>query len=357
MKVMMIIKEKGNISITSKTVVGGTERFAQLMMLNNPSIILTEIPTIISKSKKTKNFIEQNIIQHKPDLIVSHLDEKSLTINLLKYDIPHIWILNTPIIRTIIQYELMHYINDYISQGGNLYFVSELQYDYFNEMHKRIMKTNLKQIRGYISPCYSLEEWSSSNDKCEYDLVTVGRNAVEKNPFLLHQKAKDTKFTSLVITNTLPFLKNNSYANKNTHWKFPQDIIYDLPHDQVIHNLRKGKVFVSTMPEESWGITALEALCNGLPCILFYDKEKRHASEIIADSKNDYRLLSKKCCKKEFEDVVSEMIYYADKNREDISLRHRKKHSKEKWIKNMNDIFNSAIQNHVQRNNLNNFFE
>ena len=84
MKVMMIIKEKGNISITSKTVVGGTERFAQLMMLNNPSIILTEIPTIISKSKKTKNFIEQNIIQHKPDLIVSHLDEKSLTINLLK---------------------------------------------------------------------------------------------------------------------------------------------------------------------------------------------------------------------------------------------------------------------------------
>ena len=52
MKVMMIIKEKGNISITSKTVVGGTERFAQLMMLNNPSIILTEIPTIISKSKK-----------------------------------------------------------------------------------------------------------------------------------------------------------------------------------------------------------------------------------------------------------------------------------------------------------------
>ena len=52
MKVMMIIKEKGNISITSKTVVGGTERFAQLMILNNPSIILTEIPTIISKSKK-----------------------------------------------------------------------------------------------------------------------------------------------------------------------------------------------------------------------------------------------------------------------------------------------------------------
>lgn len=356
MKVMVIIKETGGISIKSKIVVGGTERFAQLMMLNNPSVIITEIPTEISKNKKTKTFIENNILIHKPDLIVSHLDDRSVTIDLLEYDIPHIWILNTGLIRTVIQYQVIQYINEYIDKGGNLYFVSEFQYDYYNKMHERIMKASLKQIRGYISPCFSLEDWGSSNDKCEYDLVTVGRNAVEKNPFLLHNKAKNTKFTSLVITNNSDYLKNNSYANKNKHWKFPQDVIYDLPHNQVIDNLKKGKVFVSTMPEESWGITALEALCNGLPCILFYDKEKRHASEIIADSKDDYRLLSKKCSEKEFEDIASEMIEYADKNREDISLRHRKKHYKQKWIKNMDDIFNSAIQNHVPHNNLDKFF-
>ena len=103
-----------------------------------------------------------------------------------------------------------------------------------------------------------------------------------------------------------------------------------------MRTMAKGGVYVSTCSYESWGITALEALCHGLPLVLRTDKSGTHASQGLAAADGDCRLISDKS---ELECAVMELrqLTYAD--RVAISERTKANHSKANWVANVQKMF------------------
>ena len=184
-------------------------------------------------------------------------------------------------------------LNNMYYNHHSIFFVSEWQKNRYLEMAKRA-KLKLCEVSDYINSSYCKVKIPVSDN--EYECGTVGRCNKDKKPFLLKEMLKDTDIKNLVITNkpllnetSLNFRKtNNSYYEKG---KTYHDVLWDLPHKEVINNLSKCGTYFSTCNRETWGITALESLSCGVPLILNGYNDNTHASEIIQLSKNHYKVI------------------------------------------------------------------
>lgn len=235
-----------------------------------------------------------------------------------------------------------------VEYGHSIFMVSQHQYEFY---HTKAVKQNIQlpPISGFLNPSYC-EENKKIND-IEYECGTIGRCDQKKNPFLLRKLLKDSGVSNLVITGkpSLPtsnkvilsssYLKGSmKYYEKN---KNETNTLWDLPHKEVIENISKCKTYFSTCTDETWGISALEALSCGNPVILNGDKDSRHASTIIPTNKEHYKLIPNN----DKDALVSAIKSFDKVDRKEIQEMTMEKHSKHNWEVAMCNAIDKTVEN------------
>jgi glycosyltransferase involved in cell wall biosynthesis len=231
--------------------------------------------------------------------------------------------------------------------GGHLYFVSEHQHIIYNELSARILGHPVENVKGYINPAFSEGNEIVSKDT-DYDVATIGRTSYMKDPFWIHRQLENTSYSSAVITiggYHLKSLKEKKYYEDNLKWNEIENrtTFRDLSHADGLYKMSRSKIFVSTWPLETWGITTLEALCHGLPTILLTDKTGKHASEIIAADQSHIRLLPKNVDQRILEEIIKELMNFSYEKRLEISTMTKLKHSRDNFTKQFDMMFQLAI--------------
>jgi hypothetical protein len=278
---------------------------------------------------------------------------------MMSFGIPLICIMHEPLVRDVRMIDLGNILKKLNEYGAHLYFVSPIQLEFHRVMAKRIKNVDFGPIKGFINSSYVSTENDVSTE-FTYDCATIGRNDNEKNPFLIHKKLQKSGLNTLVLTNHAKYRNDaqNKYVEKNSTWSAPQHTIYGLPHDQVMNTLTKSKVYCSTWPKESWGITTMEALGLGIPTILMC-KDNVHASENIAADSSHIVKLDINCSDSEFEIAVRKAMETSYEKRVEILEMTKEKHSRENWKKNILNIIDRRYHDRNNKNmpaTLNEFF-
>lgn len=321
---------------TNKIILGGIEKFCQDIEDTVDGVIPVTITKSQRKARLTKKIIQASILEHEPDMIL--FNNPWLGNMMLDFGIPLICIMHEPLVRDVRMINLGEILKKLNDAGTHLYFVSQSQLDFHRALAKRIKNVDFGEIKGFINSSYVSTDNEVSKDYV-YDCATVGRNEREKNPFLIHKKLEQSGLSTLVLTNHAKYNSDaqNKYVERNSKWSSPQNTIYGLPHDEVMNTLSKSRVFCSTWPKESWGITTLEALSLGIPSILMC-KDNNHASENIAADPSHIVKLDVKCSNEEFESTVRKLMETSYEKRVEIMEMTKEKHSRERWKKSIIDI-------------------
>lgn len=336
----------GDEKINGTLVRGGIERFVSLLYKAFPSYV---IPIQITKkdreNRKTRYVIDSAIEKYAPDALINnniayplHNYEKYQ-----KYNVPLINIIHEPLDGDIRFGFLGSQLQTLMKNGEHVYFVSEHQFNFHRKMYHRREGVNLQSIHGFIRSAYSPTIIPAKN--LQYDAVSIGRNSAEKDPFRLHRSTFGSNLRTLVITNDQQYKsdRHNNYVKKNSFWHYPQQTFRNLPHEKVIRELKKGRVFLSTCSKESWGITVLEALSCGLPVILLTDSSEKHSSEVIPANRNHYHKLRKNCSSIELYDSIVLLGKISYEERCNIAEETQKKHSFENWKRQIEEIISRRL--------------
>jgi hypothetical protein len=346
MKILMpVIQHQGkNISLDSDTILGGVEMFQKLVYQNIDGVIPVYISYEDRMNRNTSSIILKAINEYKPDIIFTNHFNRTYTVGFQQFDLPVVWLNHSPGIRSIYNVESVKAKAEFAANGGSIYFVSKDQHNKLNSISNRIIGTDILNVFGYINSCFSDGTETVGTRKC-YDAVTVGRSDPTKNPYLLHKKLETSRLSSCVITSDPLFASENQdqYAKLNEKWGDPRFTVKNMPHNISMSYLSSGKVYVSTCPVESWGITALEALTRGLPLVLVTDSSGTHGSQAVADRDTDYIMVPTNVSNTEFETAINSLKDLTFEQRLDISNRTKAKHSKENWILNLNNMFADSL--------------
>lgn len=129
----------------------------------------------------------------------------------------------------------------------------------------------------------------------------------------------------------------------NKHWDGLRETKFNLKHTEVMDHLSRSGVYLSTCARETWGITALEAFARGIPVVLFRTGANRHkhASEDIAPGPDYFEPMTNKT-EKDFKLAVDKLLKV---DRMELSQKTKEKHSKENWIKTLDNLIDKAIEN------------
>lgn len=326
---------------TKKVVLGGVEKFCQDLVDNIEGVIPVSITKDETENGLTKKVIQDAIAVHNPDMIM--FNNPWWANMMLSFNIPLISFMHEGLVRDIRMIALGPLLKNLNDSGAHIYFMSERQYDYHVGMAKRINGKDFDfgKIKGFINPSFLPSNLPYSDDTL-YDVVTVGRCDILKNPFLLHQKLEKSDLKSLVMTNDGVYKSDamNAYVKKNQKWQEPRYTFRGLPHNEVFENLSKSKAYCSTCTAESWGITAMESLGVGLPNIFVTDDSGKHSSEIIAADASHYMKIPRKCSNEEFEEVAKKLIKTMLPKRLEISEMTRHKHSLVNWKLSIDNLIN-----------------
>jgi hypothetical protein len=344
MKILLpYVSLRGN-TLDNGVVLGGIERFQQLLYQNIPGIIPVPIPKDERLAKDASAIIQRWIEEHQPDVIFTNAANTSLSNGLLKYGIKMVHIHHEPLERTMMLQGTCEGLLKMMAGGVDVYFVSENQYKFYDENCNRLLKQSIGNIKGLINPAFA-DENAAPNEEVLYHLSTIGRNIGSKDPFWIHKRLHKSGLSSLVLTSKPQKYKSdehNDYVEKNANWQPPQHTRYGLTHSENMKYVAQSGSFASTWPLESWGITALESLSHGVPTILLTDSSDTHASEAIAADPSHVFKMRKSEKEAAVIKAVNEFneLTYAD--RVAISNATKAKHSKEAWIQSINAMFSNV---------------
>lgn len=346
-KIVMPFLMNDENDLDSPRVSGGLERFSQFIYKYAGAEV---IPFYYNREDRKNRVVTPKLLafihNHKPDLVISNQDSSTITTNIQRVtDIPMIWISHTASggIFKIPQLDMM---KEFVDNGGTLAMVSQWQYDGMNDLSKRVRDRELELNGGLINSAFCTGDEQTST-QIDYDCVTIGRVDKEKDPFLLHKLAGKSDLKSLVLTSAYDLIPSQQeYLDKNKHWESPKETIFNLKHTEVMDHLSRSGVYLSTCPRETWGITALEAFARGVPVILFRlaANKNKHASEDIAPGPEFYEAMTNKT-EKDFKLAVDKLLKV---DRMELSQQTKEKHSKENWVKTLNNLIDKAIENKKQ---------
>lgn len=339
---------------TGRIVTGGIEKFCYDIFDNFDEAIPLCITNEIKENRQTKQTIQDAINKHNPDMIL--FNNPWWGRMMLSFQVPLICIMHEPLVRDVRMIDLGNILKELNENGTHLYFVSPNQYNYHVALAKRIKNVDFGPIRGYVNSSYLSETMPFYEDEL-YDVSTVARNDPEKNPFIVHKKLQKSDLSSLVMTNDAVYKSEtiNNYVQSNKHWQKPRSVFFGLSHDKVLESISLSKVFVSTWPKESWGITTMEALGCGVPTVLFTDDTNEHASEHIAADSSHVVKIKRTCSDSEFEDTINSLYKTTKQYRKDIQEKTIEKHSQSKWTKTIEDIMQKRFDDKIQYSNLTEF--
>ena len=302
------------------------------------------IPFEVGKHE-TRNYrniikrLELIIESHKPDIVYNNYLMKS-------FDSSTIPTLKTMHVLQMGGFLNLNYINYYNDRKSNHSFagVSKLQERGFDELSQRLR--NNKFVFDFIT-CPDYVKEKHIVEEPEYDFATIGRLEEWKDPLFLGKIAKDYDYKCFTTSIETEIGRSNTkaikYLEKN---KIPEENHYtDYPHDKIMNEISKSKVYVSTWPHESFGVAIMEALSKGVPCILCTKNNKllkgKHASEEISPSPEYIRVIHKSSPKEEFIKAYEEL---SKLDRQKIADDTYEKHNKSKWKKQYEDAFRLTIE-------------
>jgi len=333
MKILLPFKVQHNLDIDSRVVFGGIESFSKRLYDNIPGIIPVQITKEERENHLTEDVLRKAIIEHDPDIIITNEVDPTCSVGLqaLAPNVPFISIVHEPRSRDIRFLNLGKNLTTIHNRGGHIYFVSEYQHDFHAVMCIRLHGHRLPPVEGYVVPSHSYPEWKVSDD-IVYDCVTVGRTDPLKDPFWLHRKLVGCPDTiSAVITSDSGSMKDaqKEYRDKNAFWGAPTRVVgKNMEHDKVLWHMARSRTYVSTCSVESWGITAMEALCHGLPLILTVpNMEEFHSSESIPAERFQYTKILRRIKPSDFQDVVRNVGNISYERRLEISEVNKERYS------------------------------
>jgi glycosyltransferase involved in cell wall biosynthesis len=312
----VIHHENYAFSLDDDAVVGGVEMFQKLVYKNIPDIIPVYITYEDRMKRRVKQVMQAAIAQHKPDLIFTNHFATTYTLAFQQFGIPVVWLQHMPAVASHLMLNSCKAMVEFVNNGGLIYFVSDTQHTKINKIAKRTLDVEIP-CAGFI------------------------------NPFFVHKKLKSTNISRCVITNN-PISSGDAqikYTEVNSKWEDPNFTFRGLNHKDTMDILSASKVYISTCPVESWGITALEALSRGLPCVLVTDTTGTHSSQIIADKDSDYICVSNGCKTEELVGAIEKLSKLTMEDRLDLSNRTKLKHSKSNFISGVTNMLNSALNN------------
>jgi glycosyltransferase involved in cell wall biosynthesis len=332
--------------VTHRITRGGIERFTKLLYLTFPdTIVPVQITKDDRKYRRTEAVINQAILDHSPDGLINNNIAYPLHNfdRYKKFGIPLINIIHEPLVGDIRFSHLGSQLQTAIKAGAHIYFVSENQLNFHKKMYMRRERVRLPTIKGFVRTAFAAS--TRPRKRLIYDAVSIGRSSGDKDPFKLHIALHGSDLHTLVITNDQIYRSDahNAYADANRHWYYPQETMRNLPHSDVMNNLSRGRVFVSTCTFESWGITALEALSCGLPTILLTDKSGNHSSESIAACKTHIVKLPKSVSRIELFDHVYLLGQTPYDQRCEIAEMTQEKHSWHQWKQHISAIIDARF--------------
>ena len=357
MKIILPYKKLGGVSIHDSKIMGGMEKFGKMLFENIEGII----PVEFTEEDQRKRLVTEKIIravkQNNADMVLNNYDNRTLTDNLQKHlSIPVAWICHN-LGTSISKIALVQIMPDFVANGGSIFMVTRYQHKTWSSLSRRINGADIDiTISGYInsSCCTGSEVLSKSKD---HDIIVVSRYDRGKDPFSVNWKIDKLKkktgiqpMNSTIVTSKYRIEKNKEYMEKNAHWETEPEykILWNLDHSDVLDNIAKSKVLVSTLPEESFGITTLEALSHGVPVILFCKPDLTHAScEIPANEEHIVRL-RKSCSPEEFLEAYNRLSNYSNEKSQEIYDQTQAKHSKEAWIESVKNIIDVTMSNYGQ---------
>ena len=359
-KIVLLYKSRSDEdTYYSEKINGGIEKFAR----NLGSVIDDIIPVVVSpeqrRQRQTRTIIESALSTHNPDVVITNDIDNLYTKFVTDLGYPTIAVIHEPLVGDIRYVELGKRLIDIHQSGGHVYYVSKAQYQYHSAMCLRLNTVPLPTPTGFVPSAY-VEGNIQYAGEIEYHAGTIGRTDPSKSPFRLHKKLEGSGYKSVVVTdlpkNNKPGGSTEKYRDSNMHWEAPQYTFRDMDRKFTLDILSHMGCFVSTMPQESWGITAMEALATGIPLILFTDKSDVHASEDIAVSKDHYIKLRTNCSKSELYEAIDKMQKI--QNRNEIAELTREKHNKENWKMIIEKMINKRLEdkNMKIQDNLENFF-
>lgn len=321
-------------SIYNKThTAGGIELFCRLVYKNVPNVIPLEITPADQKGRRVTQMIVEAIVQYEPDILFSNYNYSTTTLNIWKYvNIPIFWLnhITAGAITTLHHIEMIKQICE---RQPILGFVSDFQ---FNGYDKRL-DGRVQFDRRMINSCYAVST-PEIPSTFKHDIVTIGRMNRVKDPFFLLKKTDDSDLRCKVFSSRNVIKQDQAYFDSNT--KYYHNVVYDLPHDDIIEQLRHSKAYMSTCGLESWGITALEALQCGVPLLIRAGKAG-HASMEISPSEDYYRLISTKTTVGELKEHLQD---FDRLDRSKIQAETLHKHSRTNWIKSITDSLEQTIK-------------
>jgi glycosyltransferase involved in cell wall biosynthesis len=357
MKIILPYKKLGGVSIHDSKIMGGMEKFGKMLFENIEGII----PVEFTEEDQRKRLVTEKIIravkQNNADMVLNNYDNRTLTDNLQKHlSIPVAWICHN-LGTSISKVALVQIMPDFVANGGSIFMVTRYQHKTWSSLSRRINGADIDiTVSGYInsSCCTGSEVLSKSKD---HDIIVVSRYDRGKDPFSVNWKIDKLKkktgiqpMNSTIVTSKYRIEKNKEYMEKNAHWETEPEykILWNLDHSDVLDNIAKSKVLVSTLPEESFGITTLEALSHGVPVILFCKPDLTHAScEIPANEEHIVRI-RKSCSPEEFLEAYNRLSNYSNEKSQEIYDQTQAKHSKEAWIESVKNIIDVTMSNYGQ---------
>jgi hypothetical protein len=341
MKILLPYVSLNGNTLDNCVVLGGIERFQQLLYQNIPGIIPVPIPKDERLSRDASSIIRNAIEEHKPDVILTNAANTSLSNGLLKYGIKMIHIHHEPLERTMMLQGTCESLLKMSEGGADIYMVSQNQYDFFDAQCHRLLKRSIGDIKGFINPAFA-DDTACPSEEVLYHLSTIGRNIASKDPFWVHKKLAGSDLSSMVLTSKPQKYKSdehNDYVEKNSNWQSPRHTMYGLTHSENMKYVAQSGSFVSTWPLESFGITSLESLSHGIPTLLLTDSSDKHASEAIAANPDHVFKLRKSSSKEDIIKAVTDFNCLSYSDRLNISNATKQKHSKSDWIKSINAVF------------------
>jgi glycosyltransferase involved in cell wall biosynthesis len=360
MKILLPYLSYNNHTLDDKKVIGGIEMFAKHIYDN----IEETIPFYYTNEDRKKRLVTKKCIEsinmHNPDVLVVNYDTATLTTRVQEVlDIPIVWIIH---IRggAISSLSLVEKMHSFVENGGVLCMVSEHQYHSYNKISLRNHLKNIP-IFSFINSSFCLGNEIVSNKQL-YEAITISRISKYKDTFWLFNKLPHNERNIALLTNEVDdFLygENLKYYEKNKHFEKTHKIFKNFTHQKTMNILSQSKCYVSTCQNETWGITALEALSRGVPLILGTDGTNTHASENIAADASHYVKIKKTAKREDLLNAIDKLSTLTYNERISMSEQTKIKHSKEAWISNFYNVLNYAISNRkiTPRTNIEDFFQ
>ena len=336
MKILLPYDLRGGRKFEDPIITGGIEKFCNSIYENFDDVKVVEIPNSSKLSSKDRIYysilIKNSAEDYGADIIISNWTQAAFAgANMVNSQIPLMVVCHHhPSVSSVIG--KFSRINE---NKHSLFFVSPYQKNLFDKMAKRIKLPPII-FDGYLNSGFV------SGDKPklvepEWDCGTIGRCNTLKKPFILKELTKDTDLKTLVITNSWNAdHADYPYQKRNKHW---DDVLWDAPYNEVMDHISRCRTYFSTWNQETWGITALEALSCGLPIILNCDKDGDHASETLpADASHFVKIPDR-----DGDALINAIKSFENVDRKEIQEMTWEKHNLERWKSLMEDAINKTI--------------